>query len=81
MPNSVFNQLLGEYGVIGLGIFVVFYLLYTLKYWFKLSYGKILIPMCLMFLMTDYWFEAFSITVVFELLMSIEVHRIKTQGA
>jgi len=31
--------------------------------------------MCLLFLATDYWFEAFSMVIVFELMMYLEAAR------
>jgi hypothetical protein len=72
-PNSCLNQLLGEYGLIGLMLFLIFYVWYFLKNYRKLSYGKYLLPMCLAFLLTDYWFENFSILVFFELFMFIDL--------
>lgn len=72
-PNSVFNQLLGEYGIIGLTLFFAFYVWFYLKKIKALSFGKILLPMFLMFLLTDYWFECFSIAIIFELMMFIDL--------
>ena len=74
-PNSVFNQLLGEYGLVGLILFLVFYVWYFVKRYSQLSYGKILLPLCLIFMLTDYWFECFSIVIVFELMMLLDLHR------
>ncbi len=72
-PNSVFNQLLGEYGLIGLLLFFVFYVWFFLKKFKTLSYGRILLPMCLLFLLTDYWFESLSMVIVFEVMMYIDM--------
>lgn len=43
-PNSVLNQLIGEYGLIGFLLFIIFYLFYFLKRYKELSYGLILLP-------------------------------------
>ncbi|WP_317897496.1 hypothetical protein [Aurantibacillus circumpalustris] len=72
-PNSVFNQLLGEYGVIGIFLFFAFYVVFYLKRFKRLTFGKIILPMCLFFLITDYWFESFTIVVIFELMMFIDI--------
>ena len=72
-PNSVFNQLLGEYGIIGLILFFVFYVWFFLKKFKILTYGRILLPMCLLFLLTDYWFESLSMVIIFELMMFIDI--------
>jgi hypothetical protein len=68
-PNSVFNQLAGEYGVIGVILFILFYLGFFAKDWRSLTYG---IPMLLLltgFFFIDYWYEQLSIVPFFELLL------------
>ena len=77
-PNSVFNQLLGEYGLTGLILFLVTYVWFYLRKFKKLTYGRIILPVLLLFLLTDYWFESFSIVIIFELMMFIDL--IKTDG-
>jgi hypothetical protein len=74
-PNSVLNQLGGEYGMIGILIFLAFYLWFFARYYPLLTYGKILLPMLVAFLCTDYWFENLSIVVLFELLMYLDMGR------
>ena len=72
-PNSVYDQLLSEYGLIGLLAFAVFYLGYFLKDYKKLTYGiPLIILMCGVFFL-DYWFEQLSVIVFFELLMLIDI--------
>lgn len=68
-PDSVYNQLLSEYGLLGLSAFFIFYLGFFVKNVRQLTYG---IP--LLFLLTGiffvgYWFEQLSIVIVFELLL------------
>ena len=78
-PNSVLNQLIGEYGLIGFLLFIIFYLYYFLKRYKELSYGLMLLPIFLFFLFTDYWFEAFNIVIIFEIMMFIDIYKNKSQ--
>lgn len=72
-PFSVFNQITGEYGLAGLLLFLVFYVWFFLKRYKQLSYGKIILPLTLVFLFTDYWFENLSIVIIFELMMFMDI--------
>ena len=72
-PFSVYNQVLGEYGFIGLIIFALFYLGYFLRAYRKLTFGKYIILALLGFFLTDYWFEYFSLVIVFELLILVNL--------
>lgn len=78
-PNSFYNQLLGEYGLLGLLSFVILYLFYFLKDWKKLTYGFALIPVLLLALATDYWFEQLSVTILFELLLLLDIKTMTNQ--
>lgn len=72
-PNSGYDQLLSEYGLIGLLAFVFYYAGYFLKRSLKLSYGiPLLILMGGVFFL-DYWFEQLSVLVFFELLLLIDM--------
>jgi hypothetical protein len=75
MPFSVYNQLLGEYGLIGFTLFIICYILYFLKKWKKLRYGRILLPIVLLFFISDFWFENLSLVLVFELLIFMDIAR------
>jgi hypothetical protein len=72
MPNSVFNQLAGEYGFAGIMAFIIFYL----GFFFKRKKLKAFLPYLMIltgaFLM-EYWFEQLSIVILFELLMFLEI--------
>ncbi|HEU5365835.1 MAG TPA: hypothetical protein VFU62_09890 [Hanamia sp.] len=68
-PNSVYDQLLSEYGLLGLSAFFIFYSGFFLKNIKKLSYGIPLIFFLSGILFVDYWFEQLSIVVFFELLL------------
>lgn|SRR5690554_4738517 len=72
-PHSVFNQILGEYGVIGLLLLVIFYIIFFVKRFKYLTYGKYLLIIIVQALFIDYWFEQLSIIILFELLMFIDL--------
>ncbi|MDP4252546.1 MAG: hypothetical protein Q8938_00965 [Bacteroidota bacterium] len=69
-PDSVYDQMLAEYGLAGVLIFVFFYLGYFCR-----QPGSTGIP--LLFMMAigfclNYWFEQLSVVVVFELIMLMD---------
>lgn len=68
-PNSVYDQLLSEYGIAGFFAFIFFYLGYFLKNVKQLTYGLPLLMLLLGFFFIDYWFEQLSIIILFELLL------------
>ncbi|MBA2746674.1 MAG: hypothetical protein H0U44_10645 [Flavisolibacter sp.] len=68
-PNSVFDQLLSEYGIAGMLAFFIFYAGFILKRSRCLRYGLPLLILMLGLFFTDYWFELLSVVVVFELLI------------
>lgn len=70
-PNSVYDQLLGEYGLIGIGCFVLFYLGYFIQKKTRRGYGLPLLLVLLGAFIAEYWFEQLSIVILFELLMLI----------
>jgi hypothetical protein len=72
-PYSVYDQLLAEYGLVGLLVFTVFYIGFFTRHFKKLTYGiPILIMMMAAFFM-DYWFEQLSVVVFFELLLLLNI--------
>lgn len=72
-PFSVYNQILGEYGMIGTFLFIIFYLGYFLSRYRHLSYGKYMIVILLGFFAMEYWLEFFSLVVLFELLLLLNI--------
>lgn len=72
-PFSIYNQFLGEYGVIGLFALFYFYVGYFHRNRDKLSYGKLLLIAVLGYFLLDYWFEYFSVLLIFELLMLLDI--------
>jgi O-Antigen ligase len=71
-PHSVFNQLLAEYGILGIFAYLTFYL----GWFLKRRKAYLLLPFLFLlngcFLM-DYWFEQLSVIVIFELIMLISI--------
>ena len=68
-PNSFYVQILGEYGLAGVICFLLYYLLYFVKGWKKLTYGLPVLFIMIGAFATEYWFEQLSIVVMFELLI------------
>ncbi|MGG9964240.1 hypothetical protein [Ferruginibacter sp. SUN106] len=79
-PNSTYTQLVGEYGLAGILAFIFFYLGFFVKQYKKLTYGiPVLLLMAGSFFL-DYWFEQLSVTVLFELLLFLNIkENIKVQ--
>lgn len=73
MPNSTYNQIVGEYGLIGFVLFLVLYVGFVLKRRKRLQSGVFIAAIVFMFLGMEYWFELLSLTVVFELLIMSEL--------
>jgi hypothetical protein len=72
-PFSFYNQILGEYGLVGAILFAIFYLGYFISRYRKLSYGRYLLLALLGFLFFDYWFESFTLVIMFELLILLNI--------
>ena len=72
-PFSFYNQILGEYGLIGALVFAIFYLGYFTTRYRRLSYGRYLLLALLGFLLFDYWFESFTLVILFELLILLNI--------
>jgi hypothetical protein len=72
-PNSVYDQVIGEYGIAGVLCFAFFYIGYYVKRLSKLSYGIPLLLLMMGLFIMDYWFEQLSIIFIFELLMFLDL--------
>jgi hypothetical protein len=72
-PNSVYGQILAEYGLVGVAVLVLFYLWFFAKHVKKLTYGVPLLLLMMGVLGTEYWFEQLSVVVLFELLLFINI--------
>lgn len=72
-PFSFYNQIVGEYGLIGVFTFLMFYLGYIIKNRKRLSYSKFMVICLLGYFVLDYWFEYFSVIIIFELLLMLDI--------
>jgi len=72
-PASVYDQLLTEYGMLGLIAFLVFYAGFFFSRTSARSYGLPLLLMMMVFFAMDYWFEQLSVVILFELMMFINI--------
>jgi hypothetical protein len=77
-PFSVYDQLLAEYGLIGLALFMILYVGFFAKHYQKLTYGLPVLFLMLAVLFTDYWFEQLSVMVFFELLLLLNIKENQT---
>lgn len=72
-PNSVYDQMVSEYGIAGLLSFLLLYLGFFAKKTIRLSYGIPLLIMTSMLFFTEYWFEQLSVLFLFELLVFLDL--------
>jgi hypothetical protein len=72
-PYSVYDQVLAEYGLLGLSAFLIFYLGFFIKHYKKLTYGIPMLMLILCVFFIDYWFEQLSVIVFFELLLLLNI--------
>lgn len=80
-PNSVYGQLLSEYGLLGVAAFIFFYLFFFAKQYKKMDYGRPVLLLMLAVFFTDYWFEQLSVVVFFELLLFLDARENKDRTA
>lgn len=71
-PFSVYNQMVGEFGLIGVALLFI-YLFYGVYRWRYLSYGKIIVLSLPAFFLLDYWFDYFTVIVFFELFLNLNI--------
>ena len=67
--DSVYGQLLSEYGLVGFLFFVVLYAAFFFRNVRGLAYGLPVLLLMGMAFFTEYWFEQLSIVILFELLL------------
>lgn len=71
-PFSFYNKIIGEYGLIGVVLFLC-YLFSSGRYYKKLTYSKIIITLLLFYFLLDYWFEYFSVIIFLELFLYLDI--------
>jgi hypothetical protein len=74
-PNSVYDQLMGEYGLTGILAFFLGYAAFFIKRSPRGSYGIPLLLLLSGLFFVDYWFEQLSVVVFFELLMFLNMKK------
>ena len=72
-PGSAYDQLLGEYGLVGLLAFTLFYALYFKQRIKKTFYALPLLIFMLGVFFVEYWFEQLSVVVFFELMILLNI--------
>jgi hypothetical protein len=72
-PNSVYNQIAGEYGIAGVVAFIACYIMFWTKRFSKKGFGLPLLLLLMLTFFVDYWFEQLSIVVLFELLFFLDI--------
>lgn len=76
-PFSVYDQMLAEYGLLGLLSLFVFYLAFFAKHYPQLTYGIPILLFVMAIFFIDYWFEQLSVMVMFELMLFLNVKESK----
>lgn len=71
-PFSFYNKIIGEYGLLGFLLFLI-YLITPLKYYKHLTYGRLIFLLIFPYFLLDYWFEYFSVIVFFELFLYLDI--------
>lgn len=76
-PNSVYNQIAGEYGLTGILILTLTYIFPLLKKWKATPWMQLSLPFIFGILIFDYWFDFIDVIVIFELLVLYELAKLK----
>lgn len=79
-PFSVYNQLLGEYGIVGVLLFVCCYLWYFFRRIRKSTFALPLFISLFFIFNIDYFIESLSVLLFFELLMFIDIKEKRIGG-
>lgn len=72
-PFSVYDQLLSEYGLLGLSALFSYYVWFFARHYKKLTYGIPLLILLLSIFFIDYWFEQLSVVILFELMLFLNI--------
>ncbi len=72
-PNSVYDQIVSEYGLAGIFVFIFFYILFFVNKMKRLTYGLPLLLILTGAFAVEYWYEQLSIVIVFELLILLNL--------
>ena len=72
-PFSVYDQLIAEYGLLGIAAFFICYIRFFAQHWKVITYGLPLLVLTMGMLFIDYWFEKLSILIFFELFLFLDI--------
>jgi len=72
-PFSVYDQLLSEYGLLGLLALIVFYFGFFIKQSGLLTYGIPILAFVASIFFIDYWFEQLSVMLMAELMLFLNI--------
>ncbi|HMK04833.1 MAG TPA: hypothetical protein VK489_11600 [Ferruginibacter sp.] len=79
-PDAVYYQVMGEYGIIGLLLLLGLYFGFFLRHTRKMSFGLPIILVLAGAFFAEYWFEQFSVVVLFELLFFLDMKDLRREG-
>lgn len=72
-PYSTYDQMLSEYGIMGLLALIIFYIGFFARHYKQISYGLPIIMMVAGIFFLDYWFEQLSVLIIFELMLFLNI--------
>lgn len=78
-PDTVYFQVAGEYGVTGVLLLLLLYFGFFIRYVRKQSFGLPLLLLLAGAFFAEYWFEQFSIVVLFELLFFLDMKGLRRE--
>jgi hypothetical protein len=78
-PDSVYFQLAGEYGIVGLALLLLYFVFFV-RYSRRMGYGLPLVFLLAGSFFAEYWFEQFSIVILFELLSFLDMKDLHQEG-
>lgn len=78
-PDSVYDQIIAEYGLAGVVSFILLYIGFFVKNIKRFTYGIPLLLIMLGAFGIEYWFEQLSVVILFELLMLLNIKETKEQ--
>lgn len=80
-PNSTYDQLISEYGLVGLLSFLGFYLVFFARQMKRETYAIPLFLFILGAFFIEYWFEQLSVVIFFELLVLLGIKEQKVKSS
>jgi hypothetical protein len=78
-PDSVYYQVSGEYGISGLVLLLFFYFGFFIRHIRNRSFGLPMLFLLAGAFFAEYWFEQFSIVILFELLFFLDMKDLRRE--